>query len=407
MEVCVTDWLGVLTGGMLCGALLVGAMVLPRRSSALPLVASACSFGLAVWSAGAVANRYQTAQALAASAFFLLAGGVVGYAIAAALIPALANIRRIRVPVGSASGPDRAVLLFACTDPERYDPRAVAAMGAELAHDGAIDMPLLTTPLVYLAERARYRSLGGISPGPGLARSLRDAVRRSLPGIPIELAWAYARPTLAETAARLSATGAQQIAVVVLGVADSPPVERALAALGLDDLLPARSAVGMTSSLWLDRELARNLADRVIALADEATPGTTGIVLVCAGQPPVFGADRPGAAADDTYFTQRVRMSLLDGGIDEHLVRVAWLEWQQPDVTEEARHLAALGCNHILVVPATIALPSVSVELDLRHSIREARLPADVMATILPAWGDDPAFVDTVVRCALETLDTP
>jgi len=400
----VTDWLELLLGSVLGGAALVWAMVLPRRFAVLAALAAAVPGVTALGAVRSVGAHYQTAEAIGAAVFFLFAGGATGYALSAAALPGIATRRTPRVCAAVEPHARPAVVLLACTDPERYDPRAVALLGVELVHDGAIDIPLFTTPLVYLAQKARYRTFGGHSPGPGLARTVATAVTAALPGVGVHLAWTYDRPTLAEAVADLSACGAERVAIVVLGTVDSTPVERSLAAVHTDRADTALPALCVAPSLWLESPLTERLAGRILESIGNPRERPTGVVLVCAGQPPVAGTDRSGAAAEDTYFNQRVRMLLAEAGIEDARVRVAWIEWQQPDLTESVRHLAALGCTRIVVAPSTIALPTVSTSLDVRHALQTARLPEGVETTVLDVWGDDPVMVDAVVRSALEAL---
>lgn len=399
-----TDWLQLLVGSVLAGTAIVWAMVLPRRLAFLPALAAPTLGALAIKALGSIAGRYQTVDAIGAAAFLVLAGCATGYAISAAALPGIAVLRGPRTRPVSQAEPKQAVIVLACTDPERYDPRAVAALGAELERDAAIDIPLFTTPLVYLAERTRYRVFGGHSPGPAIARAVVTAAATVLPQARFHLAWTYDRPALAELVANAAVDGADRVAVVVLGAADSPPVERALAAVKADRARTPALAVCVASSLWRDGALAERLAARILESIGDEDDRRTGVALLCPGQPPVAGTDRPEAAADDAYFGQRVRMLLTEAGIDAADVRMAWLEWQQPDLTETARHLAALGCTRIVVAPCTIALPTVSTSLDIRHALDTARLPGDVATMVLAPWGDDPVLIDAVVRCAAGAL---
>jgi protoheme ferro-lyase len=86
------------------------------------------------------------------------------------------------------------------------------------------------------------------------------------------------------------------------------------------------------------------------------------------------------------------------------MIRIAWLDWQQPDVTESVRHVAALGATRVIIAPSTIALPTIATNLDVRQAIDVSRLPEGVHAMVLPAWGDDAVFVRAVVESAAHAL---
>jgi protoheme ferro-lyase len=111
------------------------------------------------------------------------------------------------------------------------------------------------------------------------------------------------------------------------------------------------------------------------------------------------------AGATENYFNQRVRSLLGETGLDERRVRVAWLNWQTPDVTEAVRHVAVVGCTRIIVAPSTLALPSLETVLDLGHAVDLARVPDGVHVITLPAWAEDDEFGDAVGRSAATALE--
>ena len=103
------------------------------------------------------------------------------------------------------------------------------------------------------------------------------------------------------------------------------------------------------------------------------------------------------------FFHQRVKRGLLELGLTEQNVRLAWLDWQEPDATEALRHLAAFGCEKIIVVPASMPLDSTSTLVDIGQAVGLARLPAEIELVRLPAWGDHPAVADALAADVIET----
>jgi protoheme ferro-lyase len=362
-----------------------------------------------------IARDYRTPTAIGGALFFSLAGAVTAYMLTAALLPLLA-----RLPFPAAETDDcgvragRAVVLVACADAPRYDPRAISSRASDLGRIGALDVPLAAEPFLYLAERARFAALGGVSPGPAAARSLCDsvtvAVRAFAPDTQVRLSWTYARPTLTDMVTQLSRSGVESIAVVPLGSAQDPGVVRALDELDALRAPKGTPPLAVVSSLWTDRRLADRMAQRIIDAVPDEPRASTGVALVCPGRPTGEPDGRSGDDGDEIYFTQRVRMLLAAQGFDDRLVRIAWLDWQQPDLTEAVRHLAALGCQRVVVAPATIVVPTVSIVLDTRQALEFARLPIHVSVTVLPPWEDDPAIVDTIAagaRTALDSISSP
>jgi protoheme ferro-lyase len=145
------------------------------------------------------------------------------------------------------------------------------------------------------------------------------------------------------------------------------------------------------------------IARRVSALA--GPPEETGVVLIAHGQPESRAKRDPEFDEGEAVFLNRVKQGLVEGGLPEHNVRLAWAEWREPDVTSAVRHLAALHCTRVCVVPATYPLDTLSTRLDLEQAVRQARVEQGVSTVTVPAWGDDPAVVDELARRVRETVE--
>jgi protoheme ferro-lyase len=98
-------------------------------------------------------------------------------------------------------------------------------------------------------------------------------------------------------------------------------------------------------------------------------------------------------------------MLLSERGIPDDKVRIAWADWGEPDITSSVRHLAALGCDRILTVPAVYPLDTVATRLDLEVSVRQARVSDSVVATTLSPWRDDEALIEELRSRVLTALE--
>jgi len=405
----VAVWLVLLAGCVLFGATIVAALVAPRTVSPAAALASILSLTGGVTAFGIIAQRYNTPEAIAAAIATLIAGIGVGFAVAATALPHLA--RRPAVPhraqgVGQTSPDRRAVVLVCCAEPERYSARAIAARQNQLAESAAIEVPAAALPFVFFADKARYRAVGGRAPGAAAARALAVRLAALMPegARRVELAWCHAPESLALRVSELGAEGVGRVAVVVLGAPESASLDEVRELLDRAVRGAAGPEVSFGPPVWNDRRLPERLAERVMALTPGATPDEVGVVLVDAGAPPLWERRYSLAGETDNYFNQRVRMLLVEAGIAEQHVRVAWLDWQTPDVTEAVRHLAALGCTRIVVMPSTIALPTLETALDLGHAVAMARVPDEVQVVRGAPWADDEGFADAACRSALEAL---
>jgi len=404
----VVYWLALLAGSLLFGACIVGAMVLARPHSTVAVLVGIGGFLGALYTLGTIAQIYSTPLAIAASILFVVVGIVGGYTVAAAGVPHLAALRRrataTRPPTPGVTG----VVLLGCAEPRRYDPRAVAHRQNLLADTAAIELPLSAVPFVFLTEKTRYRAVGGTAPGVAAAAALAQKIAElwePLARPQITLATCQYPDDLRRAIIEQADAGATRIAVVILGSPESAAAEHALALASDTAKHDLATQVRVASSIWNDRQLARRLAERVLAHVEHTPYANVGVALVCPGSPEAWVRRYAASEQTENYFIQRVRMLLVEAGLSSEHVKVARLEWQTPDVTETVRHLAVLGCRRIITIPATTVLPTLETRLDLERAVSYARVPTAVTTVTLGPWGDDDALAAAVGAVASAALD--
>lgn len=395
------DWITLLVGSVLFGASIVAALILPRSASPLALIAGIGGLFGSVTSFGDIATLYGSAAAIAGSMVVFITAITAGYAIASSSLPYLQHAVRTPEVDGRGHGRD-GVVLVACCDPERYDPRVVATRQNLLNESAEITVPMTALPFVFFAEKARYRAIGGRSPGQQIARQLAERVA-ALPDAGswrIEVAWCHTPESLPHAVSLLASDGAERVAIVPLGLPESGPLDEARRLLSQYLYGKDWPAVTTGPDVWNDRLLPERLSQRILSSMTGDIRGSVGVVLVGEGAPQAWERRFSVASETETYFDQRVTALLTEGGVDPRNIRMAWLDWQTPDVTEAVRHLAALGCSRIVVAPATIPLPTLETTLDLGHAIALARVPQGVRVVTLQPWGDDEVFAAAVARSA-------
>ncbi len=392
-------WLGVVATAAFAGAALVGLLVVPKSGEPLPAILGAAFLGVSGWAFATLVEYYGGSIVLVLALLFGLAGAAGGFALAAALLPALAYHREATdaKPLEAAdSGTDDIhVVLLVDAEPERYDPRATASELLDLIDAGAPAVPLVVVPFFFAAQKSRYSVSNGSSPSRGTFLAIRESLRDTLGAEvgSVSLAWTSgAGPTLESTLREIVADGARRVVVVMPSVSESPLAVRAIRsaeALKLPDL-GVRLTVAPT--LWSEGVVAGLVASTIRA----STPPDvrTGVVLVCHALPPTWDERHPSFEAEESAFAHRVRGLLIDGGLDDAFIRLAWAEWRDPDVTESVRHLAALGCRCVLIAPACAPVESITTQFDLPHAARQAR--AEIGWRVLPAWGDETALADVL-----------
>lgn len=388
-------WIASAAGGLAAGACLVGALVTRPPANLLALVCAGAALSAAAMASTGLVAEYGTPLAGIAGFAFACAAFAGGYRAAASTLLEALGPGRVQPFRASASGRPMAVIL-SDAEPLRYSPQHTAARLRRLERSGSVRLTPGLLPMVFLAERMRYRAVRGPHPARYVVDAVADAVRGrlALSGSPasVEVAFVDGSPRLAEVLAQAAPTSA---VVLELGPAGSLPfvevcAEAERAAPGSNTLHLARP------SIWRDQRLAQRFVDRICERVPHDERQATGVVLLGTGIPDEWRAASTAWEEDENYFLTRTTLLLQEAGFSQHMIRPAWVEWQAPSLSEAVRHLAAIGCARIVVAPATIVQPDLATLIDLERDMRDARIPDHVRTTLLPPWGDDPVLVDVV-----------
>lgn len=406
-----TAWIVLLVGSLVVGVAFVGLLVVRRSLEPLVGLFGVVGFAAAAWSFSSIGDMYGRMDAAIYALAFEVAGIAGGYALASSLLPSLAGrTPPLDAPEPPASPlPDTAVIVMSCVEPDSYDPFVTADMLESLAEEGLFEPTLGAYPFLFLAQKSRYRAVGGQSPASGQLAALAERLETSLADSRItRVDWAVCggRRSLATRVAAAVEAGYRAIVVAEVAVGESLHLDQAKREVDALRLRELDVDVRYTEPLWGAERIAALLASRVMAGTVE--PRTTGVVLVGHGQPEERARTNPALDEQETAFLNRVRLLLVERGIPEGNVRIAWAEWNTPDVTSAVRHVAALGCQRIAVVPATYPLDTITTRLDLQVGVRQARIDEAVAIVTLPAWKDDEAVVETLrsqVKVLVDEMD--
>lgn len=395
----ITGWILLMSSAVLGGAVLVAALVVPRSQQYLPIAGAVVTFFGALAGFLDLVAKYGRIDVILAAFFLGLGAFIGGYGLAASLLPAIATRQprgvepaaAVRVP---RDAPD--IVLLADMEPSTYDPVFTMIEFSEASAAGAPQTPVFVVPFVFAAAKARYTAIGGRSGAQDEAAGIAESLRRLLGAEAASVtAVSAADPSAAVRLVRsLVAMGGRDLIVSPLGAAVSPRQDAALRAVDALRLSEEGVTVSVAAPLWGSQEIVELITRRTV---DAVAPaGRSGAVLVCRGLPPLEDRAYPGFRADQTALANRVRSSLLEHGFGESDVRSAWAEWDEPGVTEGVRHLAALGCRNVLVVPVSDPTESITTRFDLPHAARLAE--SRVAWKVLPAWGDSPEVAEALAR---------
>lgn len=400
------SWIWLIVASVGVGVAFVALMVCPRASQLLALIVLAGAVTASVLIIVQIGVELENVSAVGAAVLFAVAGTSAGYWATSAMLPLLARPDDrspvvVKPPAASVDA-QAAVVLLSCAEPARYGVRATARALQRLLSTGALEMPAGAMPFVFLSEKARYRQVRDRHPARDVVRGVAERLEEraaAAGGTTLLVAWCDGRPSLVDAAPAALAAGYARVVVAVAG-ADGA-FETATAIHGAEEAMCSASPpahLRSAPSIWRTESLAVRLCERILETTREIELGAVGVALIAEGTPAQWESDHALWAEHETYFLQRVRLLLTERGINANAVRIGWLEWQSPDVTETVRHLAATGCERIIVVPATAVTSTLAIMVDLPHVIESARLPDTVHAITLSAWNDDPGLVDALAE---------
>jgi hypothetical protein len=156
-------------------------------------------------------------------------------------------------------------------------------------------------------------------------------------------------------------------------------------------------SIEVTEPMWASPHIAAMAAQRTLSSLS-GDPTGNAVVLVSEGEPWQWARADATASEHETYFAQRVRAELVEAGVAPDRIRRAWLEWEEPDVSEATLHLAALGARRIALLPVTVPVETLDTLVDLQFAADRAADETGATTVTLRAWDDDPAVIESLVE---------
>lgn len=402
-------WVSLIIGAFTFGVAFVAILIARRSLEPAFAVVSLAGFGSAAWAFGSLSSVYDRFDVMLWGLGFAVAAFAGGYALASTLLASLA-LRPSdfnppeELPTDNGAA---ALVIVGDVDPAEYDERLTASELDNLSEEGLLEVSIAILPFLFFAQKARYRAVGGSSPATRQLASIADHVGASLASTAfgrIEPGSLDGRDDLATRVLSLALSGYRTIVVTEAMVAGSLELDEAKRRVDSMRLNELGVHIVYADALWSAERVATLVANRVMAVSDDRE--VVGVVLVGIGQPDERARTCRSFDEHEAAFLNRVRMILLDRGLAETFVRLAWADWHTPDVTGATRHLAALGCSRIVVMPACFPLDTVETLLDLPLSVRQARVEDGVTTVALTAWYDDAALVDELRSRAVRALES-
>ncbi len=400
-------WIALVAGSLTAGVAIVGVLVVRRSFEPLAVALFLAGAAIAAYSLVTITAAFPASEFVLYAVAFLLAAAGGGYALASSLLLEVGRrTARLDIPdhvVATTSVP--AVIVVCTVEPESYSMTETASLLADLSEEDRLDASISSLPLVFFAQKARYVAIGGTSPARGELKRVVERLDSELNLVAkTSVTWASCtgRGRLAARVAQAVAAGHTRVVVAELGVASSPALTAAKREVDALRLAHRGVDLGWAGPFGANDALVAMLSSAAFDAVGE--PESTGVVLVGHGQPAEESLRDDELDQVETVLLNRVRLALVERGLPETHVRLAWAEWATPDVTSSVRHLAAVGPSRIVVLPTVFPLDTLATRLDLETAVRQARTSEEVETVILPAWGDDPTLIAELTRLISDTL---
>ncbi len=399
-------WIALTVGALVVGAAAVSALAAPRRFEIGSGIAAISALALTAWGSVSITTAFQRADITAYAALLSLAAFAGGYGLASAY---LSGLRR-RVPNVSLPNPlpperpGTVALFVTCAEPETYDPFTTAGDLEEIAMEGGPEHSVGITPFLYAAQKARYRAIEGTSPATNDVRAIIKRVRSLLDADEypvVDAVWCIGHRGLDTAVAQAADQGYRRFVIVGISVAEAFHIDKAKCAV--DVLKPHLAGIRIVYAppLWASEQLAQLVANRILGATEDSS--VTGVALVSHGQPEAREQAHRAFDAQEQSFINRVRMILLEKGMENHLIRTAWADWRDPNITETVRHLAALGASKVLISPACHPVDCISTLLDFPMAVRQSRVDPRIRTVQMGAWGDRAEVAEALATAVRET----
>jgi len=407
MQEVTNIWLTLVGGAFLSGVCMVAVLVTRRSAERLFKALGITSFLISIWSFALISEAYARLDAVLYAVVFALAGAAGGYALASTLLGMLARTTRAvaDLAVLPADTGTAALVILGDDEPSQYDERATATSLERLSEEGLLHASIGVLPFLFMAQKARYRAVGGSSGSAKQLDALAEQVESSLgPNAFGAVGAASLRgPRDLESAVRNAASrGYRRIVVAAALIGESLELDQEKRNVDALRLADKGVQVAYTEVLANSERVAALVASRIMAVSGD--PTTTGAVLVGEAQPETRSKSCRHFDEQESAFLNRVRMHLMERGLADSHIRIAWSDWRTPDVTVAARHLAALGCLRIVVSPTCFPLDTIASTLDVQIALRQARLDPSVTATTLVGYANDPTFAEEIRMRAHQAL---
>ncbi|NLI17971.1 MAG: hypothetical protein GX427_04060, partial [Actinomycetales bacterium] len=153
-----------------------------------------------------------------------------------------------------------------------------------------------------------------------------------------------------------------------------------------------------TGPLWDSATLHQMFVEKAEEARGQTPRDRVAVLLVGHGQPDEWDAEWPTETEHELALRTSVIDALVEKGYTREHLGLAWMEFKEPEVREEAAALAASGVEKLFYFSAGISAESIHSQYDVPEMIAAARIPPGVQAVNLGAWNDHPLTIRAIAE---------
>lgn len=308
-------------------------------------------------------------------------------------------------PPPQAARDHTAVVYLTHGEPPGYSPMPWVETMREMDNDKAPFIPVPFRPFFFNAFRGEYLKVGG-SPHNYIHETMLHGVEKSFRQDGDEktrfyIAFLDSNPRPDESVLRAVNDGASRVVLANVFLTISSHTQAGQEMVEELDLQTVGVPVCYSEPLWDSESLKQMFVDRANANLDGSDRANVGVLLVGHGQPKEWDVLYPTQTEQELAFREDLVERFVAEGYTRENVRLAWMEFKEPNTPSVAAELGARGLEKIFVFSASISASSLHSLYDTPEAVHEAGIPAGTQVINLGAWNDDPL----VIRAIREKID--
>ncbi len=293
-----------------------------------------------------------------------------------------------------------AVIYITHGEPSGYNPMPWVLTMAEFDKDNVPFIPWLFRPFFFNALRKEYQEAGG-SPHNALHHTYIDNLRYAMPeavanGTRFYLAFLDSAPHPEEMTIKAINEGASRIIILPVFVTES--THTIAAQEMVSHVNPEQYGINVTytGALGDSDSLQNAFVDRALNMSIDYDRSDVGIILVGHGQPDEWEELYPEQNLQESQYRNNIRDKMITAGFSAENIKLGWMSFQNPSITESTELLVANEVEIILVFSVSLSALSIHSEIDVPKAVNKANVPSDILIEYVGQYGDHPLAIQAM-----------